>query len=305
LLLHGTYLGVKLANCAFCLTVSDYNRRYILRHYRQVQPVKVMVSRLGAEVLAHISPKPPRIRGEPFTLLAVGRLHAVKDHRFLIRACAQLAARGLQFECSIAGDGPERRALKSLIRKYGLERQVMLLGHVPREQMDSLYDRSNVVVLTSRSEGVPLVLMEAMARGKIVVAPAITGIPELVISEKTGFLYKAGSLEDFVAKILLIHSMTPSPTDRPSHTLLASRQLDRMRYAARVQVRNNFNRKTNLESFADLFLQWIAPGTESDTNENFVLQQVQLSIQRHRSVFVRADGIAAVAGASGRAVFDG
>ncbi len=52
--------------------------------------------------------------------------------------------------------------------------------------MDSLYDRADVVVLTSRSEGIPLVLMEAMARGKIVLAPAITGIPELVIARQTG-----------------------------------------------------------------------------------------------------------------------
>ena len=74
-----------------------------------------------------------------------------------------------------------------------LEKQVTLLGHVAREQMACYYDRADVVVLTSRSEGIPLVLMEAMARGKIVLAPAITGIPELVIAGKTGFLYEPGS----------------------------------------------------------------------------------------------------------------
>ena len=59
----------------------------------------------------------------------------------------------------------------------------------------------DLVVLTSRSEGIPLVLMEAMAHGKTVLAPAITGIPELVKDGETGFLYRAGSLEDFIAKI--------------------------------------------------------------------------------------------------------
>ena len=58
--------------------------------------------------------------------------------------------------------------------------------------------------MTSRSEGIPLVLMEAMARGKPVLAPAITGIPELVISGKTGFLYEPGSVENFVELILII-----------------------------------------------------------------------------------------------------
>ena len=125
------------------------------------------------------------------TLLAVGRLHPVKDHAFLIEACRQLQSFDVRFECMIAGEGPERRHLEVLIRKYGLEDRVTLLGHVRREQMGSLYDRADLVVLTSRSEGIPLVLMEAMARGKIVLAPAITGIPELVITGKSGFLYQA------------------------------------------------------------------------------------------------------------------
>ena len=76
-----------------------------------------------------------------------------------------------------------------------------------RPQLDSLYRRADVVVLTSRSEGIPLVLMEAMARGRIVLAPAITGIPEIVIPGKTGFLYAPGALQDFVAKILFIQKL--------------------------------------------------------------------------------------------------
>ena len=72
-------------------------------------------------------------------------------------------------------------------------------------------------MLTSRSEGIPLVLMEAMARGKIVLAPAITGIPELVIAGKTGFLYEGGSLNDFVTQLLHIWSlMQASDAARPS-----------------------------------------------------------------------------------------
>ena len=93
-----------------------------------------------------------------------------------------------------------------MIRKGGLEDRVTLLGHLERQQMASLYDRADVVVLTSRSEGLPLVLMEAMARGKIVLAPAITGIPELVVAGKTGFLYDAGSLNGFVTRLLSIRS---------------------------------------------------------------------------------------------------
>jgi len=274
-LLRAAYLDAKLAACAFCLTVSDYNRRYILDRYPAVDPNKVLVSRLGVEVNAgdgvHSSGRASS--SGIFTLVAVGRLCAVKDHAFLIRACASLRQRGVHFECSIAGDGPGRRRLQALIRKCGLKQQVALLGYVRRERMNSLYDQAGVVVLTSRSEGIPLVLMEAMARGKIVLAPAITGIPELVIPDRTGFLYEAGSLDDFVSRLLLIRSLLQAQDWWPPR-IAASRQLNWMRHAARVQVRRNFNRKKNLECFADLFLMRVVPTTQSLAHENFALQQI-------------------------------
>jgi glycosyltransferase involved in cell wall biosynthesis len=278
LLLHATYLDTKLANCTFCLTVSEYNRRYILEHYPKVDGEKVVVARLGVEVLeptARLVAK-QKMSGDAFTLLAVGRLHAVKDHAFLVRACADLHGRELNFECAIAGEGPERRNLESLIRQQGLETRVTLLGHVARAQMASLYDRADVVVLTSLSEGIPLVLMEAMARGKIVLAPAITGIPELVIAGKTGFLYEAGSLDQFVDRLLFIRSLVQA-SDHPEldpGIRSAARQLHWVRHAARVQVRQNFNRNKNLESFGELFLRRVARQPESIPDENFVLQQI-------------------------------
>jgi glycosyltransferase involved in cell wall biosynthesis len=190
-------------------------------------------------------------------VLAVGRLHAVKDHAFLVRACAHLRACGSGFECLIAGEGSERSNLEALILKYGLRGRVRLLGHVPNAQTGSLYARADVVVLTSRSEGIPLVLMEAMASGKLVLAPEITGIPELVIAGKTGFLYKPGSLADFVARLLFIHSLVRAHQrpDQPPHILSAAKQLDWIRHGARVQVRHNFNRTRNLEWFGELFIQ--------------------------------------------------
>lgn len=276
LLLHGTYLDTKLQNCEFCLTVSEFNRRYILDHYVHVDPKKVLVTRLGVDVpeRAPISPV-KRSAIQPLTLLAVGRLHAVKDHAFLVQACAQLQSLDLPFECCIAGEGPERRRLEGLIRKCGLEERVTLLGHVPREQMASLYDRADVVVLTSRSEGIPLILMEAMARGQIVLAPAITGIPELVIPGKTGFLYHPGAMDDFIDRILFIHSLIRATAcvDQP-HMRSAARLLDWVRHGAHAQVRCNFNRQKNLESFADSFLRRVEPQSESIPDENLVLQQI-------------------------------
>jgi colanic acid/amylovoran biosynthesis glycosyltransferase len=249
LLVNGAYLDTKLKHCRFCMTISEYNRQYIFRKLPAVGLGKVSVARLGVDV-----PKPEdgtraiTKREDTLGLLAVGRLHPVKDHAFLIRACAQLRDCGLNFECAIAGDGPERDNLASLIGEKRLQDQVKLLGHTAGEKLDALYRRSDVVVLTSRSEGIPLVLMEAMARSKPVLAPAINGIPELVIPGKTGFLYRAGDAEDFLEKIFALQEFVCKA--QPSAVSL----LDWIGHAARLQVLHNFNRSQNLSQFCDQFL---------------------------------------------------
>lgn len=313
LLLHGAYLEAKLANCAVCFTVSEYNRQYLLECYPNIDPRKIVLSRLGVDVAeGTIRPSTwQQIEGASLTLLAVGRLHKVKDHAFLVRACAELREQGVNFECSIAGEGAERRKLESLIHKLGLEKHITLLGHVAREQMDSLYDRADVVALTSRSEGIPLMLMEAMARGKIVLAPAITGIPELVLHRKTGFLYEPGSMEDFVRRILFIHSLIQIEKFGPAKNIsrlqlsCVTKELDWVRHAARVQVLHNFHCKTNLKLFGDLFISRIATRSERLPHENPVLQQIQLPLQRDRSLPVRIDGTDAEAETRSSAVLHG
>ncbi|MFZ0954474.1 MAG: glycosyltransferase family 4 protein [Candidatus Sulfotelmatobacter sp.] len=280
LLLNGAYLDAKLKHCQFCLTISEYNRRYILKHFPAIDPHKIIVSRLGVVVPERAeSRRAARGTRRIFTLLAVGRLHAVKDHAFLIRACARLRDGGLDFECWIAGEGPERQRLEYLIRKNRLQDQIKLLGHVGERQMDALYWRADVAVLTSRSEGIPLVLMEAMARGRIVLAPAITGVPEIVIPGKTGFLYAPGAMQDFVAKILFLERLMC----REDRTAVG--RLDWIRHAAQMQVVHNFSRAKNLTQFGSWFLQQIAtpdlPPTQdfviqdwSAPRENLVLQQI-------------------------------
>lgn len=249
LLVNGAYLDTKLKHCRFCMTISEYNRQYISRKLPAVELGKVSVARLGVDVPKLEDGRQDSVKTEhTLRLLAVGRLHPVKDHAFLIHRCAQLRDCGLNFECAIAGDGPEWDKLASLIGEKRLQDRIRLLGHVAGEKLDALYRRSDVVVLTSRSEGIPLVLMEAMARGKPVLAPAINGIPELVIPEKTGFLYRAGDAEDFLEKMFALQELIrkAEPT--------AVNQLDWIGHAARLQVLHNFNRSQNLSQFCDQFL---------------------------------------------------
>lgn len=258
-LLHPAFLAIKLRECAFCMTVSDFNRRHILAKFPEIDAAKVHVQRLGVEVPPTAALPGTPGRGVP-VLLAVGRLHPVKNHTFLLQACYLLRECGVKFRCLIVGEGPERRRLALLIRQLGLDDVVSLVGHVPHHKIGAYHELADLVVLTSHSEGIPLVLMEAMARGKVVLAPEITGIPELVTDGETGFLFRSGQLEEFVWRVQQI--------------LSALDRLGPVRRAARLHVWENFERATNLERFAESFLQQIGRGSRGCDDENLVLQQI-------------------------------
>jgi len=261
LLLHGAYLDLKLAQCLFCVTISDFNRRYLLYRYPQVAAGKILVQRMGVDC-ASAADKPllPPQPHSRLSLLAVGRLHPVKDHDFLVRACRLLKDRGSEFCCAIAGDGPERDRLQRLIRELHLEAEIHLLGHVAHEDLDVLYQQADLVVLSSQSEGIPLTLMEAMSFGRPVLAPSITGIPELVADGENGFLYRAGSMSDFVEQVEMI---------RDTYSALGP-----LRQAARQRIVESFDREKNLAAFCDTFLSRLRRSEEKHPSENTLLQQI-------------------------------
>ena len=113
LLVRADYLDTKLENCDFCFTVSNFNRSHTLKNY-SIDPNRVAVHRLGVD-LDYWSPASSAKRRE-FSILSVGRLHAVKNHAFLVLACHSLKSSGIPFHCVIAGDGRERKPLQRLIR---------------------------------------------------------------------------------------------------------------------------------------------------------------------------------------------
>jgi glycosyltransferase involved in cell wall biosynthesis len=259
---HADLLGAKLRACRFCVTVSDFNREHILRTFPSTPASKVVVQRLGVDPVARANTPAPKPGPRRFGLLSVGRLHAVKNYEFLIRACALLRDQGLDFLCWIAGEGPERPALEHLIVDLRLQDRVVLLGHVARADLSGYYRHADLIALTSLSEGLPVVLMEAMAHEKLVLAPAITGIPELVEHGRTGFLYQPGSLPDFVstAQWILEHKASLAAVES----------------AAAQMVAINYDRRRNLRQFADQFLARIAqPELEHASS---LLQQVQLPV---------------------------
>jgi glycosyltransferase involved in cell wall biosynthesis len=258
-LVRGDYIDCKLEQARFCVTISEFNRKHILDRYH-INRIKLIVHRLGVDVEFW---KPLRKPSNlTFSLLSVGRLHAVKDHGFLIRACRELKNAGMQFRCAIAGDGPEHGKLQRLIYDLQLEDEVMLIGHVPRRDLPELYRQADIVAFTSRSEGIPLAAMEAMAMERIVLAPAMTGIPELITDGQNGFLYRPGSMDDLLTKLMRVHDMKDA--------------LDHVRQSARQTIKTKFNRAHNLAGFAADLLQHI--GAVGDTREisdaDSLLQQI-------------------------------
>ncbi|MFY9645714.1 MAG: glycosyltransferase family 4 protein [Terriglobales bacterium] len=263
LLRRADLLAAKLSACQFCVTISDFNRRHILNNYPSTPTKKVVVQRLGVDrVFSWPAVPATGSNHRRYCLLAVGRLDAVKNYRFLIQACAALRDQGFDFSCWIAGEGPERTVLESQITNLGLSGRVYLIGHVPRADLFAYYRHSDLVVMTSESEGIPVVLMEAMAHGRLVLAPAITGIPELVDHQRNGFLYGPGSLPDFVSAVRWIEANRAS--------------LEGIQRAAAASVATSYNRQRNVRNFADQFLARVS---ESDGEyANPVLQQVRLSV---------------------------
>ena len=125
-------------------------------------------------------------------ILAVGRLLPLKGHALLLEAAAQLLAGGAHLQVTIVGDGPERARLERLSRELGIESHVRFAGAVGRDKLAGHYSEADIFCLPSFAEGVPVVLMEAMAAGLPVVATRVGGIPELVRDEETGLLVYPG-----------------------------------------------------------------------------------------------------------------
>ncbi|MDB5322681.1 MAG: family glycosyltransferase [Phycisphaerales bacterium] len=123
---------------------------------------------------------PPERNDEPPLVLYVGNLLPVKGLDVLIDACDRLARRGVHFDCRLIGQGPMKRAIERQIRERSLEDRVKLLGPRPLEELPAWYRKANLLVLPSRSEGVPNVVLEALACRTPVVATRVGGVSEII-----------------------------------------------------------------------------------------------------------------------------
>jgi len=193
-------LKKRLRLAAHVVTISEYNR-----HFIEHLPFKVPRRRIvtvynglplrdwpwlrtdGRPASRHSGPAP--------LLLAVGRLVEKKGFAVLIDACSRLRAAGIDFHCLIAGEGPERARLEQRIRERDLDQVVSLPGSIPQDRLrKEFYPRATLLLQPSivgadgDQDGIPTVILEALACGLPVVATPVSGIGEAVIDRVTGLL---------------------------------------------------------------------------------------------------------------------
>lgn len=188
------HLGEKIRRSKFVVAISSYGRSQLYRWVDHANWPKVKVVHCGLEAAFHDVPfsDPPEVA----RLVCVGRLCEQKGQLLLVQALASLAQRGIQCELVLAGDGEMRPEVEALIATNKLGKQVRITGWISSAQVRDELLSARAMVLPSFAEGLPVVVMEAMALRRPVLTTAIAGIPELVRDGENGWLFTAGSVEE-------------------------------------------------------------------------------------------------------------
>ncbi|MHA1144723.1 MAG: glycosyltransferase family 4 protein [Candidatus Helarchaeota archaeon] len=130
-----------------------------------------------------------------FVMSCVARLVPIKAVDVVIKALELIVKDGIDISLLIIGDGPERKKLKKMVKKLRLDNSVFFLGALPPWMLKDYHDLADVLLLTSKNEGVGLVLLEGMARGIPIIATRVGGIPELIFPGRNGYLVDVGDHE--------------------------------------------------------------------------------------------------------------
>lgn len=180
-----------------------------LQQRAHVPPARIRVIHSGLDSTPFATAVPGQVRpslgiaaGEP-VIVSIGNLRKVKDQETLLQAAQCLHDRGYTFHLLLVGDGGRRTVLESMVRRLDLGPMVHFLGR--RTDVSDILADADIKVLSSRSEGLPAAIMEAMAAGLPVVATAVGGVPELVQDGQTGLLVPPSdpaALADALAALL-------------------------------------------------------------------------------------------------------
>ena len=201
-------LTEKIEASSFVAGVSSFGRSQLYRQCGHEHWPKVEIVRCGVDrsyVETDVTPI-----GDSRRLVCVGRLCEQKGQLLLMQAAAKLRDLGERFELILVGDGDMRPEVESLIRQHRLEGMVTITGWASGEEVRSYLVGARAMILPSFAEGLPVVIMEALALGRPVVSTYIAGIPELVVPGESGWLIPAGSVDALVEAMREV-LQTPTP----------------------------------------------------------------------------------------------
>ena len=246
-------LPAKLEAAAFVASISLFNIDYLRQQYPAAAArARLELVRNGIDPgRFHPGSHPP---GVPPQIIAVGRLVETKGFHDLVMACDRLRQEGLACKCLIVGEGPEGDRLQKMVADLKLEDRVELLGQLQPEELLPYFQRADFLAMpacvrNNDQDGIPTVLMEAMAMEIPVVATRVSGIPELVKDGETGLLVNPDDHEALAAALA---------------RLLADRELARRLAAAgRARVLSEFNLQRSAARLLELFREAISSRQKS------------------------------------------
>jgi colanic acid/amylovoran biosynthesis glycosyltransferase len=228
----------KIRHCMFVVAICSYGRSQLYRRVEQRHWHKVQVVHCGLEPNLFAAPKNLTTVARRF--VCVGRLCEQKGHLLLVEAARRLEAAGYDFELVLAGDGEMRSDIEALIQRYNLQGRVRITGWIDGRRVQEEILAARALVLPSFAEGLPVVIMEAMALKRPIISTFVAGIPELVQAGEHGWLVAAGDVEG------LVEAMRDC-LDAPAETIT------RMGEAARQRVLLHHSVDTEAVELAKLF----------------------------------------------------
>lgn len=241
-------LPTKIRRADFVVAISAYGRSQLCRlvEYRHWSRIKVVHCGIESK---HYTESRPMPTTRPVTLVNIGRFAEQKGQLLLIEAMAEVARRGVDIKLVLIGDGELRPAMERAISHAGLGRQIELTGWLDEDAVRREIAAAHALVLPSFAEGLPMVIMEAMASARPVIATWIAGVPELMQDGKTGWLVPAGDVPSLVDAMI---ALATAPEDK----------LRRMGTTGRARVLLRHNVDVEAAKLAGHFAQ--RPRTQPD-----------------------------------------
>jgi glycosyltransferase involved in cell wall biosynthesis len=201
-----TMLKDKLRDAATIITISDYNKRYLTDKFPDIDPEKIKVVHCGLDFKQFTLQNPDK--GDVFKILSIGRLTEKKGFHVLLKACKTLKDIGIPFLCQIVYvRGDYEREIFQLYDHLKLEGCVQFIPELPQKDIIKYYSGADcfalpcVIAGSKDRDGIPVVILEAMAMQLPVVSTPVSGIPEVVKNEETGLLANPGDADDLAQAI--------------------------------------------------------------------------------------------------------